>query len=56
MPSGVLSGWRFATYKKSIELALLVLRILGIAKHLSKIKPTLNLILCPQYAVAKSHT
>ena len=31
---------------KSIELALLVLRILGIAKHLSKIKPTLNLILC----------
>ena len=33
---------------------MLVLHHLGIAKRLSKIKPTLNLILCPQYAEART--
>ena len=42
--------------QKSIELALLVLRLLGIAKYLSKIKPTLNLILCSNMQWHKTNT
>lgn len=52
MPSRVPYGWRFNTYKKSIELVLFVLHSLGIAKRLPQVKLNFEPYPMLRYAVA----